>query len=98
MKESPLKKTVNSPVWKHVLTILGVVAVIDWVIFPSLTAASTVFNVFGLSVAIGTSIFLFYYIKDTWFTKSDEEKDLEAKWKVDLEKKVEETKSKTKKK
>ena len=98
MKDSPLKKTVNSPVWKHVLTILGVVAVIDWVIFPSLTAASTVFNVFGLSVAIGTSIFLFYYIKDTWFTKSDEEKDLEAKWKADLEKKVEETKSKTKKK
>ena len=80
------------------MTILGVVAVIDWVIFPSLTAASTVFNVFGLSVAIGTAIFLFYYIKDTWFTKSDEEKDLEAKWKTDLEKKVEETKSKTKKK
>lgn len=33
-------------------------------------------------------MFAFHYIKDTWFTKSDEEKRLDADWKFELEKKM----------
>lgn len=100
MKESPLKKTFNNPVWSHILTALGVLAVIDWIVFPALTAPSTIFNIIGLLALIGTVIFVFYYVKDTWFSKSEEEKILETKWKEELEKKVKETRSnlKTKKK
>lgn len=102
MKESPLKKTFNNPVWNHVLTFLGVAVVIDWIVFPALTAPNTIFNILGLLTLIGVSLFIFHYIKDTWFTKSDEEKHMEAEWKAELEKKVKEvkvkTKSKTKKK
>jgi hypothetical protein len=67
---------------------LGVIAVIDWIVFPALTAPSTIFNVLGLLALIGIIVFAFHYIKDTWFTKSDEEKRLDADWKFELEKKM----------
>jgi hypothetical protein len=77
---------------------LGVAAVIDWIVFPALTAPSTIFNILGLLTFIGTVIFVFHYIKDTWFTKSDEEKRMEADWKTEVEKKMKEVKPKSKKK
>lgn len=67
---------------------MGVIAVIDWIVFPALTAPSTIFNVLGLLALMGIIVFTFHYIKDTWFTKSDEEKRLDADWKFELEKKM----------
>lgn len=63
MKEL-FQKTLNNPIWKHILTALGVVAVVDWVVFPSLTAPSTIFNILGLLIAITVGIFVFVYIKN----------------------------------
>lgn len=91
-----LKQAFDSPAWTHILTGLGVIAIIDWVVFPSLTAASTIFNVFGLIAAIGTAVFVYHYVKDTWFTKSEQEQQLEKEWKEDLEKKVDDLKKKNK--
>lgn len=65
MKEL-FKKTFNSKIWKHILIVLGVVAVIDWIIFPALTVPSTIFNIAGLLVAAGTSIFVGVYIKENF--------------------------------
>jgi hypothetical protein len=92
MKQSPLKKTFNNPIWNHILTFLGVVAVIDWIVFPALTAPSTIFNILGLLILIGTTVFIFHYIKDTWFTKSDEEKRMEADWEAEVAKKTKDIK------
>lgn len=69
MKESLLKRTFNSPVWKHILTVLGVIAVIDWIIFPALTAANTIYNIGGFTVLLVTIVFVFYYVKDISTTK-----------------------------
>jgi len=43
-----------------------VIAVIDWVIFPSLTAPSTIFNILGLLVSVATLVFVGVYIKENF--------------------------------
>jgi tetrahydromethanopterin S-methyltransferase subunit C len=64
------KKTYNHPALKHILIALGVVAVIDWIIFPSLTAPSTVFNILGLLIAALTGIFVGVYVKENFLDKN----------------------------
>ena len=63
MKES-LKKVFKHPAWKHILRLIGVFAVFEWVVFPSLTAPSTIFNIVGLLVAAALGIFVGIYIKE----------------------------------
>lgn len=68
MKEI-LKKTFKNPIWKHILVGLGVIGILDWVIFPSLTVPSTIFNIFGLLVAAAVSVFVGIYIKEEFLNK-----------------------------
>ena len=65
MKEL-FKKTFNNPVWKHILIALGVIAIIDWVIFPALTAPSTIFNIVGFLTSALVSVFVGVYIKENF--------------------------------
>jgi len=68
MKES-LKKVFKHSAWKHILRLIGVFAVFEWVVFPSLTAPSTIFNVFGLLVAAVLGVFVGVYIKEEILNK-----------------------------
>ena len=93
-----MKKLLNDKRWEPILILLGNIAIFDWLIFPGLTVANTFINMLTVLGFIAVFLFDLNYIKERWFTKSEEEKALEEKWKEDLEKKVKEVKRKTKKK
>ena len=91
-----MKKLFNDKRWEPILMLLGNIAMFDWVIFPGLTAASTFINILAVLVFIAVFLFDLNYVKEKYFTKSEEEKALEAKWKADLEKKMKQVKTKKK--
>ena len=91
-----MKKLFNDKRWEPILMLLGNIAIFDWIIFPGLTAASTFINMLTVLGFIAVFLFDLNYVKETWFTKSEEEKALEAKWKADLEKKMKQVKTKKK--
>ena len=91
-----MKKLFNDERWEPILMLLGNIAVFDWLIFPGLTAASTFINILTVLAFIALFLFDLNYVKEKYFTKSDEEKALEAKWKADLEKKMKQVKTKKK--
>jgi amino acid transporter len=91
-----MKKLFNDERWKPILMLLGNIAIFDWIIFPGLTAASTFINMLTVLVFIAVFLFDLNYVKEKYFTKSEEEKALEAKWKADLEKKMKQVKTKKK--
>ena len=91
-----MKKLFDDERWKPILMLLGNIAIFDWVIFPGLTAASTFINMLAVLVFIAVFLFDLNYVKEKYFTKSDEEKALEAKWKADLDKKIKQMKTKKK--
>jgi hypothetical protein len=91
-----MKKLFNDKRWEPILMLLGNIAILDWLIFPGLTAASTFINMLAVLVFIAVFLFDLNYVKEKYFTKSEEEKALEAKWKADLEKKMKQVKTKKK--
>jgi amino acid transporter len=91
-----MKKLFNDERWEPILMLLGNIAIFDWIIFPGLTAASTFINMLTVLVFIAVFLFDLNYVKEKYFTKSEEEKALEAKWKTDLEKKMKQVKTKKK--
>ena len=91
MKEI-FNKLKNDNRWEPILMILGNLAVLDWLIFPGLTVANTFINMLTVLGFIALFLFDINYVKERYFTKSDEEKELEAKWKTDLEQKQSEFK------
>jgi hypothetical protein len=91
-----MKKLFNDKRWEPILMLLGNIAIFDWIIFPGLTAASTFINMLAVLVFIAVFLFDLNYVKEKYFTKSEEEKALEAKWKADLEKKMKQVKTKKK--
>jgi amino acid transporter len=91
-----MKKLFNDEQWEPILMLLGNIAIFDWIIFPGLTAASTFINMLTVLVFIAVFLFDLNYVKERYFTKSEEEKALEAKWKADLEKKMKQVKTKKK--
>jgi hypothetical protein len=91
-----MKRLFNDKRWEPILMLLGNIAVFDWIIFPGLTAASTFINILTVLVFIALFLFDLNYVKEKYFTKSDEEKALEAKWKADLEKKIKQMKKQNK--
>ncbi len=93
-----MKKLLNDKRWEPILILLGNIAILDWLIFPGLTVASSFVNMLTVIGFIAMFLFDLNYIKERWFTKSEEEKALEAKWKADLEEKMKTVKRKTKKK
>ena len=91
-----MKKLFNDKRWEPILMLLGNIAIFDWIIFPGLTAASTFINMLTVLGFIAVFLFDLNYVKERYFTKSEEEKALEAKWKADLEKKMKQVKTKKK--
>ena len=89
-----MKKLFNDSRWEPIFMLLGNIAVFDWLLFPGLTVASTFINMLSVLGFIALFLFDLNYIKERWFTKSEEEKALEAKWKEDLEVKQGEFKDK----
>ena len=91
-----MKKLFNDPRWEPILMLLGNIAIFDWLLFPGLTVASTFINMLAVMGFIAVFLFDLNYVKEKYFTKSDEEKALEAKWKADLEEKMKQVKRKPK--
>ncbi len=91
-----MKKLFNNKRWEPILMLLGNIAVFDWLIFPGLTAASTFINMLTILGFIAVFLFDLNYVKEKYFTKSEEEKALEAKWKADLDKKMKQMKKQKK--
>jgi hypothetical protein len=91
-----MKKLFNDERWEPILMLLGNIAVFDLIIFPGLTAASTFINMLTVLGFIAVFLFDLNYVKEKYFTKSEEEKALEAKWKADLDKKMKQVKKQNK--
>jgi hypothetical protein len=91
-----MKKLFNDKRWEPILMLLGNIAIFDWIIFPGLTAASTFINMLTVLGFIAVFLFDLNYVKEKYFTKSEEEKALEAKWKADLDKKMKQMKKQNK--
>jgi len=89
-----MKKLFNDKRWEPILMLLGNIAAFDLIIFPGLTAASTFINMLTVLGFIAVFLFDLNYVKEKYFTKSEEEKALEAKWKADLDKKMKQVKTK----
>ena len=49
---------------------LGIIAIFEWIIFPGLTAADTIANVFSVIIGFFTLLALFYMVK-SWFTSNE---------------------------
>lgn len=95
MKEI-FKQFKNDSKWQPVLVLLGNLAILEWIIFPGLTVANTFINMVSVFIFIAMFLFDLNYVKLRYFTKSEEEKALEAKWKADLEEKMKKVKRKSK--
>lgn len=80
-----MKKLFNDSRWEPILILLGNIAMFEWIIFPGLTVASTFINMLTVLVFIAMFLFDLNYIKETWFTKPEEEKIEEEKWKQKIE-------------
>lgn len=91
-----MKKLFNDKRWEPIFMILGNIAVFDWLIFPGLTAPSTFINMLTVVGFIALFLFDLNYVKEKYFTKSEEEKQLEAEWNENLEKKMKQVKRKPK--
>lgn len=91
-----MKKLFNDERWKPILILLSNIVIFDGLIFPGLTAASTFINMLAVLVFIAVFLFDLNYVKEKYFTKSEEEKALEAKWKADLDKKIKQMKKQNK--
>lgn len=91
-----MRKLLNDKRWEPILMLLGNIAIFDWLIFPGLTVANTFINMLTVIGFIAVFLFDLNYVKERYFTKSDEEKALEAKWKADLEEKMKKIKRKPK--
>ena len=84
-----MKKLFNDKRWKPILVLLGNIVAFGWIIFPGLTVASTFINMLTVLVFIALFLFDLNYVKETWFTISEEEKMEAEKWKEHIMKQME---------
>jgi hypothetical protein len=62
---------------------LGIIAIFTFIVFPGLTAADTLVNIFSLIIGFFTLLALYYFVK-SWFQK-DELTDEQIKAKLESE-------------
>ena len=84
-----MKKLFNDKRWKPILVLLGNIVAFSWIIFPGLTVASTFINMLTVLAFIALFLFDLNYVKETWFTISEEEKMEAEKWKEHIMKQME---------
>jgi hypothetical protein len=81
-----MKKLFNDKRWEPIFMLLGNIAVFDWLIFPGLTVPSTFINMLTVLGFIALFLFDINYVKERYFTVSEEEKQLQAEWAEKLSK------------
>ena len=64
MKEL-FKKTFNNKITTPIFVGLGTFAIFTFIVFPGLTAPSTIFNIVSGVVGLFTLVFVFFYLKDS---------------------------------
>jgi hypothetical protein len=62
---------------------VGIIAIFTFIVFPGLTAADTIVNIFSLIIGFFTLLALYYFVK-SWFQK-DELTDEQIKAKLESE-------------
>jgi hypothetical protein len=83
--------------WQSVLMVLGNLAILEFIIFPGLTVANTFINMLTVLGFIALFLFDLNYVKFTYFTKSEEEKQFQSEWnekKEEMEEKLKNQKDK----
>ena len=50
--------------------LLGIIAIFQWIVFPGLTAADTIVNVFSVIIAYFSLLGLYYMVK-SWFVSNE---------------------------
>ncbi len=55
---------------------VGIIAIFTFIVFPGLTAADTIVNIFSAIIGFFTMLALFYFVT-TWFQKDDSTKQNE---------------------
>lgn len=63
--------------------LLGIVAIFQWIIFPGLTAADTLVNIFSVIIAFFTLLALYYIVK-SWFPTQLTDEQIKAKLESEL--------------
>ena len=63
---------------------LGVIAIFQWIVFPGLTAADTIVNIFSAIIGFFTMLALFYMVTN-WFKKYDSTELTDEQIKTKLE-------------
>lgn len=90
MKEI-INKFKNDSRWRSTSVLIGNFLMLEWIIFPGLTVASTFVNMLCVSIFIALFLFDLNYVKLTYFTVSEEEKQFQSEWnkkKKEMEKKL----------
>ena len=96
MKEI-VNKLKNDSRWQPVLVFLGNLAILEFIIFPGLTVSSTFVNMLCVLIFIALFLFDLNYVKEKYFTKSEEEKQFQSEWnkkKEEMEEKLKNQKDK----
>jgi hypothetical protein len=52
--------------------LLGIIAIFTFIVFPGLTAADTIVNIFSLIIGFFTLLALYYFVKSLFTTKENE--------------------------
>lgn len=63
--------------------LMGIVAIFQWLIFPGLTAADTLVNIFSVIIGFFTLLALYYIVK-SWFPKELTDEEIKAKLESEL--------------
>ena len=56
----------------------GVIAIFQWLVFPGLTAADTIVNIFSVIIGFFSLLALYYFVK-SWFTPELTDEEIKAK-------------------
>lgn len=61
-----MKRFFDHPTWNHAVNFIAIMILLEFVVFPALTASSTAFNIAGLFVGIGLVVYTGIYIQDNF--------------------------------
>lgn len=56
----------------------GIIAIFQWLVFPGLTAADTIVNIFSVIIGFFSLLALYYFVK-SWFTPELTDEQIKAK-------------------
>jgi hypothetical protein len=69
-----MKQTFSKQIVVWFFTLLGIVGIFDWIVFPLLTAADTLANILGVTIGFFTLVFaVFSFGIDKFFKKDLED-------------------------